>query len=167
MHKFPVGFRQRVRGVRIHLTVVAVHDQRLAVRLEDGQVHRAHHGRYAERAGQDRHMGIDRPRDGHDSLQPLGRHVGQHAGRDLLADEYRPLREVALACADILQVGEHAQAEVFDVRRPLLEVGVLHLLEAAHVFPDHVLQGALGPTRRRRMRSWTSPVSATSSSMCR
>ena len=90
-------------------------------------------------------MGIHRAPHGHDALQPFGRDIGEHAGGDLLTDQYRLLREVAFARADVLQVGKHPQPQVFDIRRPLLEVGVFHLLEAAHVLADHVLQCALGP----------------------
>ena len=47
--------------------------------------------------------------------------------------------------ANVLQAGEHSQAQVLHIRAPFAQVGVLHLLEAADVFADDVLEGALRP----------------------
>ncbi len=44
-----------------------------------------------------------------------------------------------------LQAGQQAPPEILDVRCTLLQIGVIHYLEATDMGADHVAQGALGP----------------------
>ncbi len=135
-------------GLEEDLAPVAVDDHFHAVHAPHRQVGDTHHRGDAHGPGQDGHVGGTRAPGRDQARQALHGDLGQLGGGQILADQNGALGEVLGLALAGLQVGEDAPPDVAQVRGPLPQVRVVHVIEGAGALADRVAQGRLGPAAR-------------------
>ena len=142
---FGVLLAQHFARVGEHFTVVAVDDQLNAVDLRIRQVDHAHDRGNTHGPREDGHMRVTRTLHRNQANQLALRYFTQHRRRQFFADQNAVIRVHQGLLTGLLQVGEQASTEVFDIAGALTQVGVVHQFKTIDVLANHLTQCALSP----------------------